>query len=614
MANNLTIQAVITAQDQASKVLKGFQNSLKSAEQGSKMFAGTLVAVGAAAAGFAIKAVQAYASAEASQKRFEQSLRQIAHASDEEIASLRKQQLALQQRTRFEDDAIASMQGFLATFQLSAKQIEEFTPHALDMVEGLRKLSGGTIELEQASNMLGKALQMGSVGMLAKAGVTIPGVTVAQKELFEETFKMATMEERLAMLTELVSGNFEGQAEAAGRTLAGAIDKLKNNFGGFMEIIGEALNKYIGPLVSKMAEWFGQFKDLNSIIKIINPTLATLRDNIYLISGAIMGALVPAMYALAKSTWTTFAPLVPFILIGMALGLMIQKLIEHFGGWGALTDYLKPKLEALWGTIQNATNVILPILATVWNTVLKPAFQEMWVIITAYLIPALKELWEKHGPAIKKALEIIAFIIGGVLLAVIVVIIGVIGTLIAIVTGVVKVFNWLTNVVKDVIYWTTFFAITISLGFAKAFSEVYQHIVNAIQWFRELPGRIGDALSGIGDTIAQPFRSAFQSIKDFWNSTIGGKGFSIPSWVPSVGGKDFKFPYMAEGGIVTKPTLAMIGEAGPEAVIPLSKAGGMGSNVTINFYGNVNNQAGYTPEEIGQIINRQLVLAKQGAF
>jgi hypothetical protein len=40
---------------------------------------------------------------------------------------------------------------------------------------------------------------------------------------------------------------------------------------------------------------------------------------------------------------------------------------------------------------------------------------------------------------------------------------------------------------------------------------------------------------------------------------------------------------LAEGGIVTKPTAAVIGEAGPEAVIPLSKAGGA-LGVTQNFY------------------------------
>ena len=39
---------------------------------------------------------------------------------------------------------------------------------------------------------------------------------------------------------------------------------------------------------------------------------------------------------------------------------------------------------------------------------------------------------------------------------------------------------------------------------------------------------------------------------------------------------------MASGGIVTSPTMALIGEAGPEAVIPLNKAGGLGMNITIN--------------------------------
>jgi hypothetical protein len=50
---------------------------------------------------------------------------------------------------------------------------------------------------------------------------------------------------------------------------------------------------------------------------------------------------------------------------------------------------------------------------------------------------------------------------------------------------------------------------------------------------------------------------------------------------------DVKLPRLAEGGIVTSPTIAMIAEGGePEAVIPLSKLGSMGvgggSGITIN--------------------------------
>lgn len=44
---------------------------------------------------------------------------------------------------------------------------------------------------------------------------------------------------------------------------------------------------------------------------------------------------------------------------------------------------------------------------------------------------------------------------------------------------------------------------------------------------------------------------------------------------------------MAEGGIVTKPTRALIGEAGAEAVIPLDRMGSMGATVNVNVAGSV---------------------------
>jgi len=46
-------------------------------------------------------------------------------------------------------------------------------------------------------------------------------------------------------------------------------------------------------------------------------------------------------------------------------------------------------------------------------------------------------------------------------------------------------------------------------------------------------------------------------------------------------------PFMAEGGVVSKPTIAMIGEAGSEAVIPLDRMGSMGTRVTVNVAGSV---------------------------
>ena len=55
--------------------------------------------------------------------------------------------------------------------------------------------------------------------------------------------------------------------------------------------------------------------------------------------------------------------------------------------------------------------------------------------------------------------------------------------------------------------------------------------------------------------------------------------------------KQIVIPKMADGGIVTGPTLAMIGERGPEAVIPLSGRGGGMGNYTINITGGLGSSA-----------------------
>jgi len=94
---------------------------------------------------------------------------------------------------------------------------------------------------------------------------------------------------------------------------------------------------------------------------------------------------------------------------------------------------------------------------------------------------------------------------------------------------------------------------------------------------------INNAMSGIADVLKYPFKVAIDAIKSLWNNTIGRFSFTVPSWVPGLGGKGWSMPRMAKGGIVTRPTVALIGESGPEAVIPLNRSGGFG-NVNINVY------------------------------
>jgi hypothetical protein len=73
--------------------------------------------------------------------------------------------------------------------------------------------------------------------------------------------------------------------------------------------------------------------------------------------------------------------------------------------------------------------------------------------------------------------------------------------------------------------------------------------------------------------------------------------------LPSIGGAAeqvagrMNLPRMADGGLVTAPTLALIGESGPEMVVPLDRMRGMGGNVTINVTGGL-----ATSAEIGESV------------
>jgi hypothetical protein len=90
-------------------------------------------------------------------------------------------------------------------------------------------------------------------------------------------------------------------------------------------------------------------------------------------------------------------------------------------------------------------------------------------------------------------------------------------------------------------------------------------------------------------TLLNIYKGIFNGFATIWNNTIGKIALKVPSWVPGIGGQGFDMPdipMLAKGGIVTSPTLAMIGEAGAEAVVPLNRMGQMGGNqITINVSG-----------------------------
>jgi TP901 family phage tail tape measure protein len=124
---------------------------------------------------------------------------------------------------------------------------------------------------------------------------------------------------------------------------------------------------------------------------------------------------------------------------------------------------------------------------------------------------------------------------------------------------------------------------------------------------------VKDSITAAWEGIKNAIRPIVNTVLGYYNALISGverainaiagainriPSISIPSWVPIFGGNKYsipkipevsfpRIPMMADGGIVTRQTMAIIGEAGPEAVIPLDRLDRMGStgqviNLTVN--------------------------------
>lgn len=118
----------------------------------------------------------------------------------------------------------------------------------------------------------------------------------------------------------------------------------------------------------------------------------------------------------------------------------------------------------------------------------------------------------------------------------------------------------------------------LGIAFVVAYkkSETFRNIVNkSFAAVKQIVVGAAETIARGADLITKPYQIAFKAIASAWNSTIGALEVNIPGFL-GFGGISFGVPdipipsFLADGGIVTGPTNAIIGERGPEAVIPLT--------------------------------------------
>ncbi|MDY6229165.1 MAG: hypothetical protein SPH93_16150 [Clostridium sp.] len=164
--------------------------------------------------------------------------------------------------------------------------------------------------------------------------------------------------------------------------------------------------------------------------------------------------------------------------------------------------------------------------------------------------------------------------------------------------------------------------------------QIFQGIIDFVagvftgNWSRAWQGVV-NIFSGIIGTLGAIVKSPLNAVISLINAAISGLNrisINIPNWIPGFGGKSFglnipKIPYLARGGIIDSPTLAMVGEAGKEAVVPLEnntegldllakklleKLGGVNTTNSSDGYGDGNIIFQIDGSTIGKVALKQL--------
>lgn len=124
--------------------------------------------------------------------------------------------------------------------------------------------------------------------------------------------------------------------------------------------------------------------------------------------------------------------------------------------------------------------------------------------------------------------------------------------------------SWIGDAVRDAIQ--------------RGKDAVFGRVEEIIGIVAGIPGRLAGTFSGMFDGIGEAMRAAVGAVKSAWNSipSVTIPGFHIPGTSIGFDGVTISVPKMAQGGVVNQATLALIGERGPEAVVPLDQFGGAG--------------------------------------
>lgn len=307
------------------------------------------------------------------------------------------------------------------------------------------------------------------------------------------------------------------------------LPRAANGFNNAVVNLQDAWEQFLMNQGAKILDWAQKFIDVAAVIvsdvlpKWVEKaqTLAIWLSEHKVVLAGLVGVIAGGLTMAVYGLVAAFAAMLVTLAPFMLAGGALFMLIEGIREGNVL-------MTAIAGGI---LSIFIPSLITLATT--------LWTTV----IPAFAAL----------AIEFAPFILGGLIIA------GVVAGIL----WVIKNWDYLRSeaeitMAAIAILWKDMWG-----GFSKAVDTIWEGIKSSIS------ASVNWVLDKVNAAI-----NAMNSLSSFGASLFGLGNSAVR--LPNI-------PKLADGGIVNSPTLAMIGEAGPEAVVPLSQMGGMGGGVTITI-------------------------------
>lgn len=345
------------------------------------------------------------------------------------------------------------------------------------------------------------------------------------------------------------------------------IEKLGQGF-------SDTISKHISPFIQKILDMASSFYEFYQVVvQYVSPVIGFIVEELTRVLAPTLEYIGEVFRILFNTVADIFGGIADFLkgVFDIITGILTSDMSKIFDGFTETGDAIMNILSTLLTALLDLTVAVLKVI---WDTIVA-IFQGIWDGIVAIFTP-IGEWFAERWNDITTALADVAKWFGDMFQ---------------------KAWNALTNVFSSIGAWfgerwndvTTALA-NVATWFGNIFKTAFEAVKNAFSTIGSFFSGVWSTVKSIfvnagqmvGSAVGGAFRSAVNAvlgtIENVVNGFIGmingviGMINKIPG--VSLGGIGYvSLPRLARGGIVDSPTVAMIGEAGKEVVMPLENTG-----------------------------------------